>query len=106
MAIELAYVVITDKSLTRSLTGDIIKEVFSGGVNALELLAARVYAPGKRMIDDYIKTMKNDAFGKYLRREYVKNNSTTSPKRMMFLLFRGEEAISQLRGIIGPVSRR
>src|SRR3990172_5924812 len=106
MAIELAYVAITDKSLTRSLTGDIIKEVFSGGVNALDLLAARIYAPSRQMIEDYITTMQNEAFGKYLRREYIKNNSTTSPKRMMFLLFKGEEAISQLRGIIGPVSRR
>jgi nucleoside diphosphate kinase len=106
MSEELGLVLITEKSLGRSLTGHIIKEVFSRGVKPLELLEARMYAPSGKLIQEYIKLMMDELFKDYLKREYVDRNKGLLRKRMMLLLFKGEDAISQIKGIVGPISRR
>ncbi len=106
MAKELGLVLITEKSLERSITGHIIKEVFSRGVKPLELLEARMYAPSEKLIQEYIKLIVDETFKDYLKREYIEKNRGPSRKRMMFLLFEGEDAISQIRGIVGHISKR
>ena len=103
---NLGLILITEKSLERSITGHIIKEIFSRGVKPLELLEARMYAPSDKLIQDYIKLIVDEAFRDYLRREYIEKNKGPSRKRMMLLLFKGEDAISQIRGIVGHISKR
>ncbi len=103
---QLGLVLITEKSLSRSLTGHIIKEVFSRGVKPLELLEARMFAPSDKLIRQYIELMMDESFKDYLEREYVEKNKGLLRKRMMLLLFKGEDAISQIKGIVGPISRR
>lgn len=103
---ELGIVLITEKSLKRSITGHIIREVFSRGVKPLELLEARMYAPSEQLVKEYIKLVVEEPFKDYLRREYIEKNVGAFRKRMMFLLFRGEEAVEQIKGIVGHIGRR
>lgn len=114
---ELGLVLITEKSLNRSITGHIIKDIFSRGVKPLELLEARMYAPSEKLIQEYIKLIVDEPFKDYLKREYIDKNKGPSHlcpsgfsgqvrKRIMLLLFKGENAISQIRGIVGHISKR
>ena len=103
---ELALVLITNKSLERSLTGHIIKEIFSGGVKPLELIEVRMFAPSEELISEYIELIIEKPFRDFLYREYIQQNRGPVKKRIMLLLFSGENAISQIRGIVGPISRR
>ncbi len=106
MGEELALVLITNKSLERSLTGDIIKEIFSGGVKPLELVEARMYAPSEELIQKYIELVVEHPFREFLFREYILHNRGPIRKRIMFLLFKGENAISQIRGVVGSITKR
>lgn len=106
MTDELGLVLITEKSLERSITGHIIKEIFSRGIRPVELLEARMYAPSEELIRKYIKLLVDKKFRDYLRREYVEKNKGPFKKRMMFLLFKGQDAISQIRGVVGHISKR
>ena len=106
MSEELGLVLITEKSLNRSITGHIIKEIFSRGIKPLELLEARMYAPSEKLIQEYIKLILDEDFKNYLKREYIEKNKGLLRKRMMLLLFKGEDAISQIKGIVGHISRR
>ena len=103
---ELGLVLITNKSLERSITGYIAKEIFSGGVKPLELVEARMYAPSPELIENYIKLIVEEPFKEYLHKEYINRNRGATKKRMMLLLFRGEDAISQIKGVVGHVSKR
>src|SRR4030042_5814387 len=103
---ELGLILITEKSLERSITGHIIKEIFSRGVKPLELLEARMYAPSEKLIQEYIKLVVDESFKDYLKREYIEKNKGPLRKRMMLLLFKGEDAISQIKGIVGHISKR
>jgi len=103
---QLGLVLITEKSLGRSITGHIIKEIFSRGIKPLELLEARMYAPSEKLIQEYIKLIVDEQFKDYLQREYIERNRDFLRKRIMLLLFKGEDAISQIKGIVGPISRR
>ncbi|HEX68017.1 MAG TPA: hypothetical protein ENG13_03010, partial [bacterium] len=80
---ELALVLITNKSLERSLTGHIIKEIFSGGVKPLELIEARMFAPSEELIRKYIELVVEEPFKNYLYREYIVKNKGPVKKRMM-----------------------
>ncbi|HIE43824.1 MAG TPA: hypothetical protein EYP78_03385 [Candidatus Omnitrophica bacterium] len=106
MGTELGLVLITNKSLERSITGHIIREIFSGGVKPLELLEARMYAPSQQLIREYIQLVVEEPFKDYLRKEYMEKNKGPIRKRIMLLLLRGEDAISQIRGIVGHISKR
>lgn len=108
MTQQLAYAIITDKSLKRSATGHIIAELFRG-VSPLELVAARMYTPSKQLIEEYAATMNNKMFEEYLIRDYIDENNKpdqATPKRAMFLLFKGENAIDQIRGVVGHATKR
>lgn len=105
---ELAYVAITDFSLTTSRTGDIIRDLFkrSSEGSRLELVVARMYCPSNEFIDDFCKTivlpdkyrLTQERLKRYLGEYKNKNN------RMMFLLFGGEEGIfDEIKRKVGPI---
>jgi len=65
-----------------------------------------MYAPSRELIEKYNKLIVEDSFKEYLQREYIDRNKGPVKKRTMLLLFRGEEAISQIQGIVGHISKR
>ena len=104
MAQELTYTLITPYSLSKSRTGAIISRLLTLAEN-LELIGARMYAPGDAFIDRYAATIEEMDMAPVLKAafvDYVNENlrsSTTNPagNRCPVLFLRGENAIEILK---------
>lgn len=112
MAQELAYVIITPYSLHKSRTGGIIARLITR--SGLELVAARMFAPSHELVHEYAEAVvsSNDPQPRRIQeliRDYVIANFSPDPKtgrrrRVMVLLFQGEEAVRKIRSVIGHFS--
>jgi len=113
MAEELGYVLITPYSLRKSRTGSIISRLLAR--TQLELVAARMFAPSKEMIDEFTSSIKEVITEKKEKEKvrdlivsYMYENCAPDPKtgrrnRMLCLLFKGDKATKRLKDVIGPV---
>src|SRR5256714_10837763 len=109
---ELAYVIITPYSLHKSRTGGILARLISR--TSLELEAARMFAPGPDLVQEYSKVIvsTNDPQDRRIQeliRDYILQNlspdsKTKRRRRAMMLLFQGEDAVRKLRSVIGNIS--
>ncbi len=112
MAQELAYVIITPYSLYKSRTGGILARLISR--TSLELVGARMFAPSRELVEAYASivvsaTDPNDRKIQELIRDYVLLNfmpdaKTGMRRRVMVLLFRGEDAVRKVRSVLGHLS--
>ncbi len=112
MAQQLAYVIITPYSLHKSRTGGILTRLLSR--TGLELVAARMFAPSpelvKRYSDETISA--NDPQDRRIQEllyNYIVQNFSPDPKsgrrrRVMMLLFQGEDAVRKTRSVVGNIS--
>jgi nucleoside diphosphate kinase len=110
---ELAYVIITPYSLYKSRTGGILARLISR--TSLELAAARMFAPSAELVQEYSKVVvsANDPQDRQIQeqiRDYILQNFSPDPKtgkrrRVMMLLFQGEDAVRKIRSVIGNISR-
>ncbi len=114
MAEELAFVLINPYTLAKSRTGGVISRLLSRGDH--ELVAARMFAPSQQLVDEYCDTLGpdektthpaiNQLIKQYVRENYAPNKKTGERRRVMFLLFRGENAVENLRNnIVGHITR-
>jgi nucleoside diphosphate kinase len=102
---ELAYVIITPYSLNKSRTGGILSRLLSR--TGLELAAARMFAPGVELVKKYAEATisANDPQDRRIQEliyHYIIQNlspdpKTGRPRRVMMLLFRGEDAVRKTR---------
>jgi len=109
MSQQLAYVIITPYSLYKSRTGGILSRLISR--TGLDLAAARMFAPGSELITQYAETIVSahdpqDRKIQELLKEYVLQKFSPDPKtrqrrRVMTLLFRGDEAVRKVRSVVG-----
>ncbi len=109
MAQELAYVIITPYSLFKSRTGGIIARLITR--TGLELDSGRMFAPSAELVREYAEAVVSPADPQNqsvqeLLRAYVLKNLSPDPKtgkrrRVMMLLFRGDEAVRKIRSVIG-----
>jgi nucleoside diphosphate kinase len=113
MADELAYALITPYSLLKSRTGGIIGRLLT--MSELELVGARIYAPGDEFVDKYCATIEEQdikpkwktALTNYINDYFRSVNRLGISNRTMLLLFRGPDAIRKLsQDVIGPVSSK
>lgn len=112
MSQQLAYVIITPYSLHKSRTGGIISRLISR--TGLELVAARMFAPGPELTRQYADAIVSpndpqDKFIQELLRDYVLKNfgpdaRTGRRRRVMMLLFKGEDAVRKIRSVVGNLS--
>ena len=112
MSQQLAYVIITPYSLYKSRTGGILSRLISR--TGLDLVDIRMFAPSAELIKEYAETIvsaqdTNDRKVQELLREYVKLQLCPDPKtgrrrRVMMLLFRGDEAVRKVRSVVGNLS--
>jgi nucleoside diphosphate kinase len=112
MSQQLAYVIITPYSLYKSRTGGILSRLISR--TGLDLVDIRMFAPSAELIKEYGETIvsaqdTNDRKVQELLREYVKLQLCPDPKtgrrrRVMMLLFRGDEAVRKVRSVVGNLS--
>jgi len=106
---ELAYVIITPYSLHKSRTGGIFARLISR--TSLELVGARMFAPGSELVQEYSKVIvsTNDPQDQRIQeliRVYILQNlspdsKTKKRRRVMVLLFQGEDAVRKVRSVVG-----
>src|SRR5688500_8617134 len=101
MSQELAYVIITPYTLHKSRTGGILARLITR--TGLELVGARMFAPSKELVNEYAQALVSAQDPQEHRiqemiRDYVLHNFVPDPKtgrrrRVMMLLFQGEDAV-------------
>jgi nucleoside diphosphate kinase len=109
---EVAYVIITPYSLYKSRTGGILARLIAR--TGLELAAARMFAPSQELVRSYADVMVSasdtqDRKIQELLHGYVLKNFVPDPKggrrrRVMVLLFRGEDAVRKVRSVTGIIA--
>ena len=106
---QLAYVIITPYSLHKSRTGGILSRLISR--TGLDLAAARMFAPSPELVQKYSEAIisTNDPQDRKIQeliRDYILKNlapdaKTGRRRRVMVLLFRGEDAVRKVRSVVG-----
>jgi nucleoside diphosphate kinase len=112
MSRQLAYVIITPYSLYKSRTGGILARLISR--TGLELASARMFAPSTELVQKYSEMVvsANDPQDRRIQeliRQYILRNLTPDPKtqrrrRVMMMLFEGEDAVRKVRSVVGHIS--
>lgn len=109
---ELSYVIITPYSLHKSRTGGIISRLIAR--TGVELVAARMFAPSQALVNEYADQIisaddPQDRSIQEMLRNYILQNFAPDPKtgrrrRVMMLLFQGEDAVRRTRSVVGHIS--
>src|ERR1043165_1188478 len=109
---QLAYVIITPYSLHKSRTGGILSRLLSR--TGLDLAGARMFAPSAELVQKYSEATisANDPQDRRIQElifHYILQTLAPDPKtgrcrRVMMLLFRGEDAVRKTRSVIGNIS--
>jgi len=112
MSEQLAYIIITPYSLYKSRTGGIIARMITR--TGLELVAGRMFSPGRELVEAYASIVVSaedpqDRKIQELIRDYILLNFNPDPRtglgrRVMMLLFRGEDAVRKVRSVVGHIS--
>ncbi len=112
MSQQLAYVIITPYSLYKSRTGGILTRLITR--TGLDLAGMRMFAPSAPLVKEYAQTIVSaqdtqDRKIQELLQQYVVENLAPDPKtgrhrRVMMLLFRGDEAVRKVRSVVGNLS--
>ena len=110
MAEELSYVIVTPYSIRKSRTGGIIARLISR--TGLDIVGARMFAPSKALTEKYASTIVTDPEPRHratqeLIREYVlkqfRPDGAGYQPRVLFLVFRGPDAVIKIRGAVGHI---
>lgn len=109
MSQQLAYAIITPYSLFKSRTGGMLARLIAR--TGLELAAVRMFAPSAELTKAYAAAIVSandpqDLHIQELIRDYILCNFAPDPKtglrrRVMVLLFRGEDAVRKVRSVVG-----
>ena len=112
MSEQLAYVILTPYSLYKSRTGGILSRLITR--TGLDLAAARMYAPSAELVTQYAERIvsTNDPQDRKIQeliRQYIVQNllpdaKTGRRRRVMLLLFRGDDAVRKTRSVVGSFS--
>src|SRR5882762_4854954 len=112
MAQQLAYVIITPYSLHKSRTGGILSRLLSR--TGLDLAGARMFAPSAELVKKYSEAIisvndPQDRRVQDLIYNYILQNLSPDPKtgrrrRVMMVLFQGEDAVRKTRSVIGNIT--
>ena len=112
MSQQLAYVIITPYSLHKSRTGGIFARLITR--TGLDLVGARLFAPSKELVQQYSEAVVSTADSQDRRiqeliRDYILKNlapdaKTGKRRRVMMLLFKGEDAVRKVRSVVGNIN--
>jgi nucleoside diphosphate kinase len=112
MSQQLAYVIITPYSLHKSRTGGILSRLITR--TGLDLVGARMFAPSAELVKKYSEAIvsANDPQDRRIQEliyDYILKNLMSDPKtgrkrRLMMLLFKGDDAVRMTRSVIGNIS--
>jgi nucleoside diphosphate kinase len=112
MSQQLAYVFLTPYSLYKSRNGGILSRLISR--TGLDLAAMRMFAPSAELVKEYAGTIVSaqdtqDRKIQELLQQYILENLSPDPKtgrrrRVMALVFRGDDAVRKVRSVVGNLS--
>lgn len=110
MAEELSYVLVTPYSIRKSRTGGILSRLISR--TGLEIVAARMFAPSEELVEKYAAGIVTDndpnhrrtqeLIQKYVRSQFVPS-ANGRRKRVLLLVFKGEDAVLKVRSTVGHI---
>ena len=110
MAEELSYVLVTPYSIRKSRTGGILARIISR--TGLEIVAARMFAPGVELVKNYAATLISDPepshratqelIKKYVLTNFMPGGAVKRP-RVLLLVFKGEDAVMKIRTTVGHI---
>ncbi|MBN1556770.1 MAG: nucleoside-diphosphate kinase [Lentisphaerae bacterium] len=113
MASELAFVLINPYTIAKSRTGGVIARYVAR--TDLALVAARMFGPSRDLADEYAALVRRHArhesevshlIADYITRCYTPNPANGRPRRVMMLLFEGEDAIRKVWEVTGSATLR
>jgi nucleoside diphosphate kinase len=113
MGRELAFVMINPHTLAKSRTGGVIARYLAR--TDLNLVAVRMVNPPLELVDRYSRQVGESAdgdsrinklIGEYIAKEYAPNPATGLPRRVMVLLFEGEDAVDKIWKVTGGATLR
>ena len=110
MAEELSYVIVTPHSIRKSRTGGIIARLISR--TGLDIVGARMFSPSRELAEKYAETIVTDPdprhratqeqIRQYVLKHFQADGAGYQP-RVLFLLFRGDDAVNKLRSVVGHI---
>src|SRR5438552_8666772 len=107
---ELSYAMVTPYSMRKSRTGGIVARLISR--TGLDVVAGRMFAPSAELVKRYAETIVTETESRHratqeLIREYVRRNFTGEINgqrpRVLFLVFRGEDAVAKVHRTVGHI---
>jgi len=110
MATALAFALINPYSISKSRTGGILGRFMSR--TGLELVAARMFGPGQELVQDYSDHLRTDPerdekmrniLADYVLKSYGPESTTGRRRRVMMLLFEGDNAIEKIYRVAGSI---
>ncbi|MCF7791001.1 MAG: hypothetical protein K9L78_02780 [Victivallales bacterium] len=109
MGTELSYVIITPYTIQKSRTGGVLARLLSR--TDLDFVGAKMLAPTKDFISEYTEVLEKDALddekdsvkniADYIKESFVPHENKYH--RVMFLLFKGENACEKIYKIAGKI---
>lgn len=112
MAQQLAYVIITPYSLHKSRTGGILSRLITR--TGLDLVGARMFAPSAELVKRYCEETisANDPQDRriqeliysYILQNFSPDSKTGRRRRVMMLLFQGDDAVRKTRSVVGNIT--
>lgn len=112
---ELGYVLINPYTIRKSRTGGVINRLLSWG--RVSLVAARMFSPSEDLVKEYAQVLISshkkdgrdkkiiDEIEKYLYQNYLPREGNGFRPRVMLLLFEGENAIEEIKRVVGHITR-
>jgi nucleoside diphosphate kinase len=107
---ELSYAIVTPYSMRKSRTGGIVGRLISR--TGLDLVGGRMFAPSAELAKRYAETIVTETDPRHratqeLIRDYVLKNFTGNVNgqqpRMLFLIFRGPDAVEKIHRTVGHI---
>ena len=107
---ELSYAIVTPYSMRKSRTGGIVARLISR--TGLDVVGGRMFAPSAELVQRYAETIVTETESRHratqeLIREYVRRNFTGKINgqrpRVLFLVFRGENAVAKVHRTVGHI---
>lgn len=110
MARELSFCLINPYTIGKSRTGGVIGRIMTR--TGLDLVAARMFAPSNELAEQYASLIsmvpdtppqERELLAGYVRRAYSPDPKTGRRRRVMLLLFEGEDAVAKVRDAVGAL---
>lgn len=112
MAKELAFVLVNPYTISKSRTGGVISRITSR--TGLDLVATRMFGPSQALADGYAEIIRSSTdlpkeeatiIADHVRKNYGPDPRSGKRRRVMMLLFEGDDAINKIRDAVGSVRK-